>query len=60
MFHINPFGLEAGLPCSKPNPSHESQEKKIVAMIMPEPLRRANNVDHCKGKCGRKRKEKWL
>jgi hypothetical protein len=59
-FHLNPFGLNAGFPSSKPNASHESQEKKIVAMIMSEPLPKANKVDHCKDKCGRKRKEKWF
>jgi len=60
MFHIDLFGPSAGLPSSKPNPSHQSQEKKIVAMIMSEPLPRANKVDHGKHKWGRKRKEKWL
>lgn len=52
MFHIDLFGLNAGLPNSKPNPCHESQEKKIVAMIMSEPLPRANKVNHSKGKWG--------
>lgn len=60
MFHIDLFGSKAGLPSSKLNPSHQSQEKKIVAMIMSEPLPRANKVDHGKDKWGRKRKEKWL
>jgi len=59
-FHIDLFGPNAGLPSSKPNPSHQSQEKKIVTMIMSEPLPRANKVDHGKNKWGRKRKEKWL
>lgn len=60
MFHIHLFGLNFGLPSSNPNPSHESQEKKRVAMIMSVPLPRANKVDDCKEKCGRKQKEKWL
>jgi len=60
MFHIYLFGPKAGLHSSKPNPSHQSLEKKIVAMIMLEPLPRANKVDHGKDKWGRKRKEKWL
>jgi len=60
MFHVDLFGLNPGLHSSKPNHSHQSQEKKIVAMIMSEALRRANKVDHGKDKWGRKRKEKWL
>lgn len=60
MFHIDMFEPNASLPSRKPNPSHQSQEKKIVAMIMSEPLPRANKVDHGKDKWERKRKEKWL
>ena len=60
LFHIEVFRLNADLPSNKPNASHESQEKEIVAMIMQEPLPGANKADHDKDKWKKKGKEKWL